>query len=51
MGPLLCGETSNEGRDAIYYHYDESPAVHSVMRHEGVRTERYKLIHHYWANQ
>jgi len=35
-------------RDAIYYHYYEYPAVHSVKRHYGVRTERYKLIHFYY---
>ena len=31
----------------MYYHYYEYPAVHSVKRHYGVRTERYKLIHFY----
>jgi arylsulfatase A-like enzyme len=49
--PLLEGESPQGWRDAIYYHYYEYPAVHSVMRHEGVRTDRYKLIHHYWADQ
>lgn len=49
--PILRGNAPKEGRDAIYYHYYEYPAVHSVMRHEGVRTDRYKLIHHYWANE
>jgi arylsulfatase A-like enzyme len=34
-------------RDAIYYHYYEYPGPHSVKRHYGVRTERYKLIHFY----
>lgn len=51
MVPLLRGKTSDDWRDAIYYHYYEYPAVHSVMRHEGIRTDRYKLINHYWANQ
>lgn len=52
MVPLLRGEASSEGwRDAIYYHYYEYPRPHSVMPHEGVRTDRYKLIHHYWADQ
>lgn len=49
--PLLQGKSRDREREAIYYHYYEYPAVHSVMRHEGVRTDRYKLIHHYWANQ
>ena len=51
LTPLLRGPRSADWRDAIYYHYYEYPAVHSVMRHEGVRTERYKLINHYWADQ
>lgn len=50
--PLLRGDdTLPDERDALYYHYYEYPAVHSVMRHEGVRTDRYKLIHHYWVNE
>ncbi|MDN3689537.1 sulfatase family protein [Cyclobacterium jeungdonense] len=35
-------------RDAIYYHYYEYPGPHSVKRHYGVRTDRYKLIHFYY---
>ncbi len=35
-----------EWRDAIYYHYYEE-GEHNVARHEGVRTDRYKLIHFY----
>jgi arylsulfatase A-like enzyme len=31
----------------MYYHYYEYPAVHSVKRHYGVRTRRYKLIRFY----
>ena len=34
-------------RDAIYYHFYEYPAEHSVKRHYGIRTQRYKLIHFY----
>ncbi|MBR6845916.1 MAG: sulfatase [Bacteroidaceae bacterium] len=46
--PLLKGgKTSGKWRDAIYYHYYEYPAEHSVKRHYGVRTSRYKLIHFY----
>jgi arylsulfatase A-like enzyme len=49
--PLLRGEAPSSWRDAIYYHYYAYPAIHSVMRHEGVRTNRYKLIHYYPLNQ
>ena len=34
-------------RDAIYYHYYESQAVHMVPAMYGVRTDRYKLIRYY----
>ncbi|MCK0156458.1 sulfatase [Cellulophaga sp. F20128] len=44
--PLLEGEAA-EWRDAVYYHYYEYPGPHSVKRHYGVRTDRYKLIHFY----
>ena len=46
--PLLLGETPAGWRDAHYYHYYEFPAVHSVKRHYGVATDRYKLIHFYY---
>ena len=47
LRPLLRGKTPKRWRKSIYYHYHEYPAVHSVKRHYGVRTERYKLIHFY----
>ncbi len=31
----------------MYYHYYEFPGAHSVKRHYGIRTKRYKLIHFY----
>ena len=34
-------------RDAIYYHYYESQAVHMVPAMYGVRTDRYKLVRYY----
>ena len=46
--PVLQGEIPDDWRNAMYYHYYEYPAVHSVRRHYGVRTERYKLIHYYY---
>ena len=45
--PLLDGTEPADWRDDIYYHYYDYPAVHMVHRHDGVRTDRYKLIHFY----
>jgi arylsulfatase A-like enzyme len=44
---VLRGRTPRDWRTSMYYHYYEYPAVHSVKRHYGVRTRRYKLIHFY----
>jgi arylsulfatase A-like enzyme len=41
--PLL----GTEKRTGAYYHYYEYPGTHSVKRHYGIRTDRYKLIHFY----
>ncbi len=48
MLPLLRGETDEGWRTAHYYHYYEYPAVHSVKRHYGIATDRYKLMHFYY---
>ena len=45
--PLLQGNTPDNWRKSIYYHYYEYPGAHSVQRHNGVRTDRYKLINYY----
>ncbi len=45
--PLLEGDTPNEWRKSIYYHYYEYPSVHMVPRHYGVRTETHKLMYFY----
>ncbi|MGB0741489.1 MAG: sulfatase family protein [Planctomycetaceae bacterium] len=45
--PLLKGEQPDDWRHSIYYHYYEYPSVHMVPRHNGVRNERYKLMHFY----
>ena len=45
--PLLEGKTPADWRKTAYYHYYEFPGAHSVRRHFGVRSERYKLIHFY----
>ena len=44
---VFSGHTPENWRDAVYYHYYEYPSWHSVKRHYGVRSERYKLIHFY----
>ncbi len=45
--PLLEGGKPANWREYLYYHYYDYPAVHQVRRHDGVRDERYKLIHFY----
>lgn len=46
--PILeKGKAPKNWRKSLYYQYYEFPAVHSVHRHEGVATKRYKLIHFY----
>ncbi|TRX66415.1 sulfatase [Carboxylicivirga sp. M1479] len=53
QGVSLRPVFENEGlapkswREATYYHYYEYPSWHSVKRHYGMRTNRYKLIHFY----
>ena len=34
-------------RKSLYYHYYDYPAWHLARKHDGVRTDRYKLIHFY----
>jgi len=45
--PLLKGQTPDDWRKSLYYHFYEFPAEHMVKRHYGIRTERYKLIRFY----
>lgn len=44
--PLLQGETPDNWRNEIYYHYYDH-GLHGVPRHDGIRNHRYKLIHFY----
>lgn len=45
---VLAGETPEDWRKSVYYHYYEYPhGWHDVKQHYGVRTDRYKLIHYY----
>ena len=41
------GGITDDWRKAVYYHYYEYPAEHSVKRHYGIRTQDFKLIHFY----
>ena len=45
--PILKGSTPDDWRKSIYYHYYEYPGAHMVQKHNGVRTDRYKLINYY----
>ena len=45
--PLLRGQTPEDWRESLYYHYYEFPGPHSVRRHFAVVDGRYKLIRFY----
>ncbi len=45
--PLFEGETPDDWRKSFYYHYYEFPGPHSVAKHFGVVTDRYKLVRFY----
>ena len=47
LKPLMKGQMPKNWRQSLYYHYYAFPDWHSVRRHEGVATKRYKLIHFY----
>ena len=47
LKPILTGNTDRSWRTAHYYHYYCYPEYHAVRRHDGIRTDRYKLIHYY----
>lgn len=49
LKPVLAdaGKAPAGWREAAYYHYYEYPAEHSVKRHYGIRTPRFKLIRFY----
>jgi arylsulfatase A-like enzyme len=44
---LLKGQAAPDWRTSFYYHYYEYPGPHSVRKHYGVVTDRYKLFHFY----
>jgi arylsulfatase A-like enzyme len=45
--PILQGQTPEDWRTSLYYHYYEYPVPHRVRPHYGVITDRYKLVHYY----
>jgi arylsulfatase A-like enzyme len=45
--PIFKGGGKNF-REAAYYHYYEYPGQHTVKRHYGIVTEKYKLVHFYY---
>lgn len=48
LTPLFkTGDKVKGWRNSIYYHYYDYPTYHMVRKHDGVRTDRYKLIHFY----
>jgi arylsulfatase A-like enzyme len=47
LEPLFAGTSPTNWRKSLYYHYYDYPAFHMVRKHDGVRTEKYKLIHFY----
>ena len=49
--PLIKGQLKNLSRKNLYYHYYEDKADHTVLKHLGVRGERYKLIYFYTVNE
>ena len=46
--PLLKGQKEKWDRDAVYYHYYEYPAEHSVKRHYGIASKDFKLMYFYY---
>jgi len=40
-------DEGQEIHDDLYYHYYQHLGEHAVPRHDGVRTQRYKLVHFY----
>jgi arylsulfatase A-like enzyme len=45
MKPIAIRENNYSWRDALYYHYYE--LSFGLVKHYGIRTDRYKLIHFY----
>jgi len=50
LKPLMKGGKPSDWRKSLYYHYYER-GEHNVPAHEGVRSDKYKLIHFYDTNE
>jgi arylsulfatase A-like enzyme len=48
--PILKGEAPTDWRKSFYYNYYEYPVPHRVRPHEGVVTDRFKLVKFYGAD-
>ncbi|TAM98792.1 MAG: DUF4976 domain-containing protein [Chitinophagaceae bacterium] len=49
--PIFSGDTPNDWRNSLYYHYYEFAPPHWVLPNYGIRTDRFKLISYYTVNQ
>ena len=48
----ICdGDTPDDWRESVYYHYYQATGWHHVPKHYGIRGERYKLIHFYETDE
>lgn len=45
--PILKYKKAKKWRKSLYYQYYDYPGGHNIQKHEGVVTDRYKLIHFY----
>lgn len=51
LKPLITGEQKKLSRKYLYYHYYEFVRDHTVIPHLAIRSERYKLIYFYTADE
>lgn len=49
--PLVTGKQKEFNRSALYYHFYEYKADHTVLPHYGVREKRYKVIYFYTVGE
>ncbi len=49
--PSMTGKQKTIPRHSLYYHFYEDKADHTVLKHLGVRSERYKLIYFYTVEE
>lgn len=51
LKPLMTGKEKTLSRKYLYYHYYEFGKDHTVIPHVAIRSEKYKLIYFYTANE